>query len=325
MKKSIIAALAASFVLSIAGTALAFPVDFTGDFRLQGRDIDDKISGGHQDDESFFQLRTRINFSGAIDKDTTFFGRFSARNNFGGKQNGNGQALDQYGVKGKAGEFQYAIGRQAVSLGQGTIISTGSDAVGVDNKFDGVILGAKAGAVDVNLIGGKTNDASSGSKITEWYGLDAATSFGKVKAGAAFASGKPQAAPSVNYWAVNVTAPIGSAVTLASEFAKSDADDKNKAYFVAGTYGWAKDSFTVQYNNVENNAVDQFNSGIGSVAYPFMGYDLDLGTTKYKGFTYVYSHEIKPNLSFHAIYMDLKVDGRSGSDQEIGAGVVWKF
>lgn len=328
MKKRLLAAAVAAMVTLSANAALAFPLDVTGDFRLQARSIDDGIAGGAADkDNSWFQLRTRLNFSGEVDKDTTFFGRFSARNDFGGNQTGNGASFDQYGVKLKASDWKVSIGRQAVNLGQGTIISTGSDAVGVDNKFDGVIASTKSGVVDVNLIAGKTNAANVGYN-SEWYGFDASTKLNdKVTAGAAYAATKDDNTfgDALKIWSVNTSASLSKNFGLNAEYAKSDADDNNSAYFVAGTYSKDKDSFTVQYNNVKNNAVDQNNSGIGAVAYPFWGNDLLSGNTGYKGFTYVYSRTINKNLSAHAIYMDLEVDGKAGSDKELAAGLVWGF
>jgi len=158
MKKLLIAALTASLVLGMAGAALAFSLDVNGDFRLQGRSINDKISGGDADyDHSWFQFRTRLNFNGTIDDKTGFYARFSSRNNFGG-DNTSTTELDQYGVKIKADKFDLNLGRQAVILGQGSIISTGSDAAGVDNKFDGLVASTKAGDFAINIISGKTNN-----------------------------------------------------------------------------------------------------------------------------------------------------------------------
>lgn len=326
MKKRLLAAAVAAMVTLSANAALAFPLDVTGDFRLQGRSIDDKIAGADRLDDSWFQLRSRLNFSGEVDKDTTFFGRFSSRNNLGGEQTGNGASFDQYGVKINSGDWKLSIGRQAVNLGQGIVISTGSDAVGVDNKFDGLVASTKSGVVDFNVIAGKTNDASSGSKVSEWYGFDASTKLSdKVTAGASFASLRPDNGESAKIWAVNTAARLSKEVSLNAEYAKSDADSDNRAYFVAGTYSKNKDSFTVQYNNVEGLAVDQYNSGIGAVAYPFAGVGLNQADAGYKGLTYVYSHNIKQNLSAHVIYMDLDVDGLSGSDKELAAGLVWGF
>lgn len=321
MKKRLLAAAVAAMVTLSANAALAFPVDVTGDFRLQGRSIDDGIKG-NEFDKSWFQLRTRLNISGEIDQDTSFFGRFSARNDFG-KEQTDDAAFDQYGIKLNSGGWKLSIGRQAVNLGMGTIISTGTDAAGVDNKFDGLIASTTSGVVDLNIIAGKTN-RESGPVNAEWYGLDASTKLNdKVTAGVAYASGKRSGFESVDIWSVNTAASLSKNVSLNAEYAKSDADSDNSAYFIAGTYTKDKDSFTVQYNDVEKFAVDQYNSGIGAVSYPFAGVGLE--NESYKGFTYAYSRTINKNLSAHLIYLDLEADGLSGSDKELAGGFVWSF
>lgn len=372
-------ALVAAFVLAMSGAALAFPVEFNGDFRLQTRSLDDGIGVDEAYKTSFFQLRARLGFTGKIDDSTALFGRFSARNNFGGDQTGNGQAFDQYGVKYNTGDWNFSIGRQAVTLGQGTIISTGYDAVGVDNKFDGLVATTKWGKVDVTIMGGKTNrisvetqDSYAWLKAKEeklgwsrchgfywylapaeflipdaaiprgsqWYGIDFSAKLDdKLAAGLTYAYSKLDSVTYINpwgnekfaatkgvkYWGLNATYNASKNFSMNGEYVKSDADKNDRAFFVAGTYSWDRNSFTVQYNNVQYNAVDQFNSGIGAVAYPFAGIGLMNGDTGYKGFTYVWNHNMTKAASLHVIYMDLKVDGVGGSDKEAAAGVVWKF
>lgn len=325
MKKTLVLALVVCFVLSLAGTALAFPVDFTGDFRLQGRSIDDKIAGGLGEfTGSWWQLRGRLNFSGQIDDSTTFYGRISTRNNFG-DINTSATEFDQYGVKIASGAWKFNIGRQFVNLGQGTIISTGSDASGVDNKFDGLVATTKTGKVDMTFIGGKTTPVNT--VAMEYYGMDATTKLDdKMSLGIAYGHVKPSVPGWVplNIWALNATYTASPNFTLNGEYAKSDYAWGNKAFFIAGTYSWDKDSFTLQYNRQEANGVDQWNSGIGAVAYPFYGLDLS-HHEGYKGFTYVYSHPMTKAASLHVIYMDLKVPGVAGADKEAALGVSWKF
>lgn len=344
MKKTLVLVLVVSFVLSLASTALAFPVDFTGDFRLQARSIDDGIPMS-QFKGSWFQLRGRLNFDGKVDDSTTFFGRISTRNNFGGA-NTSATEFDHYGVKIAASNWKFSVGRQAVSLGQGTIISTGYDASGVDNKFDGLVASTKAGNFDLNFIAGKTNAVASdwmswAYSPMEYYGFDATTKLNdKFSAGVAYARSHavdPSSGAFNYFWntaALNATFKPSDNFSLNAEYAKSNHDTNNAAYFFAGTYSWDKDSFTVQYNKVDWNAVSPWNSGIGAVAYPFNGAGLHWGhytptgfISSYKGFTYAYNHSISKAASFHIIYMDLKClePGFTGSDKELGAGVVWKF
>jgi hypothetical protein len=338
-KKIISLALSAMFVLS-AGSAMAMPLDFTGDFRLQGRVYDDTISGKAGttlDERSFFQFRTRLMFSGQLDQDTSFFGRISNRNNFGSpalaaNDSTKTTEFDWYGIKGKLDNWNYSLGRQEVTLGQGSILGTGADASGVTNRFDGVILTKKIGAYDVKVIGGKTMNVLTyipDSAPAQWYGFDVNKQLNdKVKAGIAFASAKQDSASadSRKYFALNTAIQAAPKFNISGEYTRSNASTDNAAYFVAGTYSLNKNSsFTVQYNNVEYNGVDKVLGGISPYSYSYSTNNLWAGDSKYSGFTYAYDRNIRKNLSFHAVYMNLKADGRTGSDKNFASGLVWSF
>ncbi|HWR43487.1 hypothetical protein [Sporomusa sp.] len=336
-KKIITLALAAMFALS-AGTAMAMPLDFTGDFRLQGRVYDDTTSGNGAvtDKRSFFQFRARLMFNGQLDKDTAFFGRISNRSNFGSpalsaNDSTKTTEFDWYGIKGKLDDWNYSLGRQAVTLGQGSILGTGADASGVTNRFDGVILTKKLGDYNVNVIGGKTMNVLTyipDSGAAQWYGFDVSKQLSKkVQAGFAFASAKQDnaATDSRKYFSVNTNIQATPNIGISGEYTRSNADTNNAAYFVASTYSWDKNSFTVQYNNVENNSVDKVAGNISPYAYSYSTNNLWTGDTKYSGFTYAYNRTIRDNLSFHAVYMNLKADGRTGADKNFASGLVWSF
>lgn len=338
MKKKIISlTLAAMFVLS-ATSAMAMPLDFTGDFRLQGRVYDDTTSGNGAvtDKRSFFQFRARLMFNGQLDQDTAFFGRISNRNNVGSpalavNDSTKTTEFDWYGIKGELEGWNYSLGRQAVTLGQGSILGTGADAAGVTNRFDGIIVSKKIGDYNVNVIGGKTMDVLTyipNYEAAQWYGFDVNTKLSKqVQAGFAFASAKQDGAAddSRKYFAVNTSVQATPRINISGEYTRSDADSDNSAYFVASTYSWDKNSFTVQYNNVEYNGVDPVVGGISPYAYSYSTNNLWTGDSKYSGFTYAYNRNIRNNLSFHAVYMNLKADGRTGSDSEFASGLVWSF
>ncbi|MBP2654189.1 MAG: hypothetical protein H6Q73_1758 [Firmicutes bacterium] len=320
MKKSLVMLLVVSSVLSTAGTAMAFSVDFNGDFRLQGRNINDT---SYKD--SFFQFRTRIGFEGKIDDNTTFFGRFGAINKLGGEgSKENNAAFDQYGVKLTDGKWKYSVGRQAVNLGLGAIISTGSDAAYNDNKFDGIVA-STSGPVNMNLIAGKTTANTTGSTVAEWYGIDVSTKLGsKVIGGLAYASKKDDGVgnDAINYFSANTTIMVTDKLSFNGEFAKSDYDDQNKAYFLSGTYSRGKGSLTVQYNDVKANAVDAYSSGIGGSAYP---YGSSFAGQNYKGLTYSYTYNISKAKALNVTYLNLKNDSGSQKSNELIGSMAYSF
>ena len=343
MKKSCLMGLTMIFVLGVASTGLAEPVNFSGDFRLQGRMIDDKISTNPANnfEKDFFEFRARVNFDGTIDKDTKFFGRFSVRNYQGlGAETRSDSEFDQYGIKVNSGDWKFSVGRQALIVGAGSLLDIGSDAAGATNFFDGIIASTKLGDFNVRAFGGKNTSGIYGGNgsnypdfvnpINKWYGVDLSTQLDKnLSTGLAYLHKKPDTGAdteAVNYWALNAAYNISSSFILNSEYAKSDKDNKNGAYFVAGTYKWNKDSFTVQYNHVQENSIDVWNGGIAAGPYPFKGKDLPAG---YKGYTLAYNHGITKALSFHAIYMDLEAlepgTTNTGNDKEFVSGLSWSF
>jgi len=375
MKRSLVLILVISFVLSLAGSALAFPVDFSGDIRFQFRSWDDGINLNNRDGftggltQNRELARIRLNFSTPVEKDVTLFSRLATRAWFGAEGNsGNEGLLDQYGVKIADSGWTYKLGRQAVSLGQGSVISTGDD-VGIDNKFDGLVAAGKMGKVDTQFIVGRTTATSTDnsddwfSVRTNWWGADFSVPVSDtLTIGATYAASKyldnwyaligdtgsasystPDA---TKYLGFNATFSPSANLTFSGEYIKAShgyspltniyANSKvtnDKAYFIAGTYRWDKDTLTIQYNNVGVSSVDAFNSGIGAVAYPFWGTYLayayqgenDFIDSKYSGFTYTYSHQINKAATFSVCYMDLKNDISKGNDKEYAAGVKWSF
>ena len=376
MKKGFIMTLALSLSLACTAAGLAAPVEFTGDFRLQGRSLDDNITHPESwaNKDSFFQFRARLNFTGRMDKNTAFFARFSARNDFGGAS-ASDTGLDHYGVKLTSGSWKFSVGRQAVTLGKGTIIDTGYDAAGTTPLFDGVVAATRVGKVDIRIVGGKITADGYPRMLAgtppdcrwasnEFYGIDfSAKVADNLTIGATLAQEKvdssgyvPAAmtpdgvapvrpadgtawpARAVRSWAVNLQYDLSPNLAFNAEYTKSNkkalAFGDNKAYFLAATYSWDKDSFTVQYNRVGDFAVDPFASGLGAAAYPLGGIGLytpalAFANSRYSGFTYSYNHEISKMLSFHAVYMSLKKESpfiaAAGGDNEFAAGLVWKF
>jgi hypothetical protein len=333
--KGFIIVLILIFILSAIGTALAFPLEFGGDLSLQRRGYDDTVGGSVLDKENLSLLRVRFNVSGKIDDNTSFFSRFSEFSNSGGQPiaNGNGR-IDQYGLKLKSGDWNFSVGRQTVTLGQGSIISTGDNTTGPTDQFYGVIASTKAGNVSFNFISGKT-DTTAGSPIpAQMYGFDALAKLsGILSAGVAYGVNKDQPnAPTLKNWAINTTINAVPNLTINVEYVKSNAGSNNRGYLLAAAYTRNKDSITIQYNNVQGNAIDPVYGGIGAVGYPFKGAGMgpvvadNLRTTpNYKGFSYTYDHQLNKVLDFNVTYLDLKVEGQPGSDKEIAAGWVWKF
>jgi hypothetical protein len=362
VKKSLITLLVVSFVLAIAGTAMAFPVDFTGSINTSFVNWQDKvgtvanpadpINSNHND----FRTTIKLNFSAQVDQDVTMFGRFGEETRSFSRQGSAQQdpgkdLLDQYGVKIANNGWDYTVGRQALSLGQGTIAGFGNGVANCDAKFDGLVAAGKLGKVDTKIAVGRAtttggngynygayNDGftspavnngnaifSDASKTIE--GIDLSTALtDNLTFGATYAAidtADTNLAAS-KYLGVNATFNPTANLALNAEYVKSSLDTNNKAYFVAGTYSWDKDWFMIQYQNVGINGADVNISGIGVNEYPYFGANL-LNDVKYTGFTYDYNHQLSKAAALNICYMTLKTPNQTGNDNELGAGVTWSF
>ncbi|WP_094603110.1 hypothetical protein SPSIL_051940 [Sporomusa silvacetica DSM 10669] len=342
MKKLIIPILIAGCMFSTSITAMGASiqdVNVTGDFRLRGYSIEDNIAGadkipGVKTDDSYLQFIGRINLNAKIADNTTFFSRFGMRNRLGqsmsdGNFNNSYQQIDQYGIRTTQGDWNLSIGRQAVKLGQGMLISTG-DEVEYDNKFDGLVATTKMGAANLKLIAGKTSTSEIAERLggvsSTWYGAEVSGMISpKTSMGFSFANDKPKDSnTSVSSWAVNTSVNVAPNLWLNAEYAKSNANSNNAAYLIGGAYVTAKDVFVAQYQNVEKNAVNQSNSLYSYVNFPFQGVGMSF-TNSWDGWFYKYNHIMDKNTSLHVIYMDTKAEGLSGRDKEVTVGIAWGF
>lgn len=354
MKKSLITLLVVSFVLGLAGTAMAFPVDFSGSINLGYANWSDKVgiapdpaADGHND----FRSSIKLNFSSQIDQDVTLFGRLAERT-FSDTKSVNhdpdSNILDQFGVKIANNGWNYTLGRQGVNLGQGTIISTGNG-IAYDARFDGLVAAGKLGAIDTKFIAGKTTEnaaayasipsfvSDNAANAKNVWGLDFSTAVtSNLNFGATYASianqgdttstvpGATVSSPAVKYLGVNAAFNPTANLAFNAEYVKSNLDTNNKAYFVAGTYSWDKDWFMIQYQNVGINGSDVNVGGISAYWYPINGAGL-AKDIKYTGWTYDYNHQMSKAAALNICYETFKTPNQPGTDNELCTGVTWSF
>jgi len=352
VKKSLVLALVGSFVLSAAGTAFAFPVDFNGDFKYEFRQNNDYGTSKYNENRFYTDLK----FNGKIDDSTTFFSRFGGqvRDNqskpgHGDTSTTSGFAIDQFGVKTTSGDWNFALGRQGTQLGQGGIFYAGND-IDPLTYFDGAVATTKMGDFNVTVLGGKavtsnssvqtTNLAGTGFNDQNWVGIDFKVPVDNVTLGFAYA--KKSLAPNstwslggpaipitdAKYWDLNFATKI-SDVAVSGEFVKSDAATASRAFTLAGTYSFDADSVTLAYNNVQGNSVDPVNSNLGTLYYPNGNTFSVPGTSfGYKGFTYAYHHQVTKAMGLNAYYLSLKpLEGTNAghANNELGLNAKWSF
>lgn len=188
----------------------------------------------------------------------SFFGAKASNNNkYSNGDNGSSTAnIDQFGVKVKAGAWDLSLGRQAVKLGQGSIINTGYD-FGYNPYFEGLVASTTFDNVTVHAIGGHTNPNATTNYLTSyayeganWLGADASFKVDKnIRLGVAYSHEKylDNYLPSSDCVALNASINFGGGpFTLIAETVKSSASTLNKAWQLTGVYHKDKDTFTLR-------------------------------------------------------------------------------
>lgn len=317
MKKTLVAALAASFVLGLASTALASDVlgsplginlDGSITFQYRNDDFDKYVSSSNpnksvNDWKTLFVLNANRNIAQNLDLYARFtyesflnttdkeFG--AARDYIDKDYNG---AIDAFGLKYANAGYKYTLGSQALTLGATGIL--------YDNGYIGkhalpyaLTVSGKSGATDLTAVIGKTN-YQSGKDNDNLYALQGSYALNdKATVGAVFAQvnygnsalADAEKNKNVNYYTLNTSYKLAPNLTFTAEYLKSDADRDNKGYVGAFSYKPnSKDAFTAAYWRVEDLAAIEDNN-FGSMT-TFWG--------NAKGYTLAWSHKVSQDVTF---------------------------
>lgn len=350
MKKVII--LIISMICSV-GTAIASPVlssspiEVNGEYRMWIRSLNDHYPMEFK--ANYGEARLLLNFKAKIDDSVSAFVRvgergFWGQQPFSNSNNWNVSNLDHYGVAGSLGSWNVSVGRQAVKLGQGGIISTGSD-FGYNPYFDGIIASKKFGNVAMNFIGGNTTtngttavqNPPAGSGIlawnsnykgAEWYGADASAKLGdRVTVGAAYAHEKLKDQPGVagvNYFSINTSVQLGGPFSVNAEWIKSGVSTNNQAYSLVGIYHRGKDTVALGYADTNRNAIDQYTSITQGGWQYVLGLPQGITGLDWKATFVNYIHDVTSKIQFRLLFEDIQSAGQP-HNHELGAGFDYKF
>lgn len=283
-----------------------------------------------------------LNFDMKVQDDISVFARMGERSFFGTTNNqfsdgDNGRSsanIDHFGVKVETGDWDLSVGRQAVMLGQGTIINTGSE-FGFNPQFEGLVAKTTFDNVTMHVIGGHTNPNEMTDAITSstynganWYGADASVKVGEnVSLGAAYARENylDNYLPNLNYTALNGTINFGGGpVTLIAETEKSSANTLNKAWQLTAVYHQDKDTFVLMHINTQENAIDQYTN----IQQGGFQYALGASLAEYPqwhGNFYKWMHDLTPAVQSTVMVITDAVNGIPGQNVEWVAGFLFKF
>lgn len=313
-KKCLAAAVAATITLSM-GVAMAAPVDIDGSASVHYRWNDHDVDGTSESAKSTFLLNAKT----ALDANTDVYARFATQRLHAGDSSTDFNTahygdtvttIDRYGIILKGKDATFNIGRQGATIGATALLYSTEGYIGsYMGAIDGLSASAKLGVTDLGLVAGKEDGTDN--KV---YGLHA--SFQPSEGwttGATLAKYDVDGADTTNYWAVDAAYAQGK-VGYFAEYAKSDADTKNKAFVIGTSYTFdEKNSFSVNYNKVEEYGAMGDRAGWTD----FDGHG--------KGMYYSYNYKITPDTTFNVFYKDMKDTNDNTGYNSFRTTVTYKF
>lgn len=270
MKKRLAMALAATVVMSAAGTVFAAEdsndFKFNGSFNTQFRH--DDRSNGKTDDASGLKTTITINMDKNLTDNLGLYARFTHQA-FNNDQAQNVQkdwidedyntAIDAFGFKYNNAGVNYVVGSQALTIGATGLV--------YDNGFIGehalpyaATISGKVGATDLTAIYARTNyqhdvDNEKFYVLQGQYALNKKTTIGGFFAHTNYGANTLATDDSMNYYGISTAYKLTDKLNFVGEYIKSNADDDNKGYIGGLSYALDnKNSFGASYYRVEDQA-----------------------------------------------------------------------
>jgi hypothetical protein len=310
MKKALVAALAASFLLTTAGSVFAAQPEFDGKIQYQHRF--NQVDGVSSDEN---RLKFVLNgHADAIAKNMNLYFRISAEklggsaaqtarsfNGFPGQSWSDTSAVgffDQFGVEVKNAGWNYKVGRQDAFIGANGLIYDSTYGIGRHIFADGVTVTGKSGVTNISAVALQLDQYNEDD--SKLYALAASYKPSKnLTLGATLAKYNKgnggDVTPDANFWDVNVAYTFNSKLDGYAEYAKSNLDTDNTAYVLGLNYSLDKKNFLwTCYSSVEKFA--NIHDGMSTTTYDH----------NREGMWYGFGHTFDKTTSFALYYGDMK-------------------
>lgn len=322
MKKSLAMALAASFVMSAAGTVFAaevpnpFDIKFDGSINVQSR-TDVRTNGPAADvTASGIKSTLTLNAEKALTNNLSLYSRFTYQgfsnttaedkqaDYIDEKYNG---TFDAFGFKYQNAGINYVLGSQAMTIGAtGIVYDNGW--IGNHSLPYALKVNGKSGATDLTAFYAKTN-YQNGYENDKFYGvqgqyaINSKTSVGgfyahdsygayttRIDANHNFLYGKD----SINYYGVNVSYKFDNKLGFVAEYIKSSADQDSKGYIGSFNYAFDKNTTAgLSYYNIEDQAAIVDGNWASATTAPF---------SNAKGYIVSVGHKLGTDVTLNASY-----------------------
>lgn len=350
MKKTLAMAVAASVVMSAAGTVFAaeettspYDFKFDGSINVQYRndEITKNVSPKWSEDYTANGMKTTItlNLEKGIAKNLSVYSRFTSQ----GFSNGLAKAkqadyvdddyntaIDAFGFKYNNAGVNYVLGSQALTIGATGLV--------YDNGFIGqhalpyaLKVSGKSGATDLTAIYAQTNyqDGYDNDKfyvLQGQYAINDKSSVGAFYAHSTYGDyTKPLVynKDSLNYYGINTSYKFTDKLSFVGEYIKSSADVDNKGYIGGFTYAFdTKTSMGAGYYRVEDQAAIVDGNLASMTTAPF---------SNAKGYIVSINHKVAKDVTINASYdtmdkiNDQGVAGASNDRNRTRVGITVNF
>lgn len=346
MKKQLAMALAASVVMSAAGTVFAaenpYDFKFSGSINTQFRNDDrtNNFDGSSNVNASGLKTTITLNMEKALTENLALYSRFTHQsfNNKTAKEyqadwvdEDYNTAIDAFGLKYNNAGVNYVVGSQALTLGTTGIL--------YDNGFLGrhalpyaLKIDAKAGATNLTAVYAKTNyqDGVDNDKfyyLQGQYAVNDKANVGAFFAHAAYGNNTKNLIvnqdDSINYYGINTSYKLTNKLNFVAEFIKSDADRDDKGCLGGFTYAADnKNTFGASYYHVGDQAAIVDANLHSMTTAPF---------SNAKGYILSYNYKVNNNTTVAASYDTqdkLNSNGLAGADNDRNrtrVGVTFSF
>ena len=310
MRKAI-AAVAAGFLLTTSGLALAAPMEIsgTGTIKIQNKTADQTPN------EFGTSFTLTLRGEQKIGPDVSLYARLAAQyatNPLLAEEDrlvsGSGTkmiaSLDQFGILFKPKNFVFKLGRQESLVSKTALLYSRSETnVGNSAFVDGLSFEGTTGKFQLSGIAAWENNL--GLTNNNFYALRAGYSLSKTtNAGVTWGQYRIVDGDTSNHWAVDLSTSWGKS-TFTGDYAQSSASLDNKAYALTWNYDFnGKTALYLTHFRVEANAD--------------MGGQSDFDNSN-RGFYYGLTHAFNEKLALEVIYKDqvLLSDDSKNSKLEI--------
>lgn len=244
-------------------------VTIKGDIRIRYRHVEEN-AGGVKTTTIPAEARSRLVFTGKIDDQWSWIGRLQNITDFKNPNvNDSKTDFNVAYVSGNVLGGTYDLGKQEVCIFDGLVIDNTAD-----GNFKGAAISYKLGDINATARYGKqvqkfatsaigTLVAATPGQQDTYSGLELNAKSGKVNLGAAYhnISDRGGTLKDLKITELSAAAPISPVINVSAGYAKSNADDENKAYTLLVRYKKFDRSqqgcFSpyVQYRHTEKNAL----------------------------------------------------------------------